>query len=210
MPANAARTVPQSGDCPGAPARRRRAAFTLIELLVVVAILTALVIIVMPAISGVLEMSRQSVCLSNHRAIVSALQSYHTEHKTFPYNYGDYGPYKDDPGVPGEDKNQRWALACIASYLTGSEDTPVYLRGLGKGQFPNAYMCPGADQEVYDANPDDMYHACYWTNVAIRRNRGFGDLITGPPPPGRDDSSGGKARIAGKTCENCNDFRSVY
>ncbi len=193
---------------------RKRSAFTLVELLIVVAIIALLVTILMPAISGALELARQAVCLNNHRAIVSGVQAYHAEHRSFPLNYGDYGPdYTDGPNADVDERHrkQRWALAGIAPYLGGSTRAGNYLRKLDRGQFPETYVCPSADLKEIDLwNKQDKYHACYWTNIAIRANLGRGYLLGGTGIPGDDRNSSGPARLLGEVCRNCNGWRSLY
>ncbi|HUU23601.1 MAG TPA: prepilin-type N-terminal cleavage/methylation domain-containing protein, partial [Phycisphaerae bacterium] len=207
--------------------RRGSGAFTLVELLIVIAIIAILVTIIMPTVRSALAMARQATCSTNHRAICQALQAYHGDNDAFPYNYGDYQirdaegnivvDYDDGGGLNGR---ERWALGCLAPYLAG-KNTPIYLRGLDEGEFPNAYICPAADLDmVHGDNATDKYHACYWTNICIRANRGWGKLFDNqgwtdqakkPMPPGWDGDSGWAARISGwKICSRCHNWRSVY
>jgi len=54
------------------------------------------------------------------------------------------------------------------------------LQGLDEGEFPAAYVCPSADlNAIYSHNPNDKYHACYWTNTGIRVNMGWGNDLSG-------------------------------
>jgi hypothetical protein len=97
----------------------------------------------------------------------------------------------------------------------------VFLINTDEGEFPRAYVCPSADlTQVYLHNPSDKYHACYWTNIAIRMNRGFyggaGGLFntyghTGMQA-GWDIDSGGEARITGRFCTGVPNrhWRSLY
>ncbi|KPK78963.1 MAG: hypothetical protein AMJ81_14120 [Phycisphaerae bacterium SM23_33] len=73
--------------------------------------------------------------------------------------------------------------------------------------------------QVYLQNPSDKYHACYWTNVALRANRGhygaWGGLFDthghAGVQPGWDIDSGGLARIFGRHCTGDGlHWRSVY
>jgi len=184
----------------------RRAGFTLVELLIVVGILALLLMMVAPSLGRAKDLARVAVCLTNHRSIAAAVISYHAEHETFPYNYGYY--YSSDPA------KQKWALGYISPYL-GEAPGTWNLACRDEGQFPHAYICPAADLDlVYQYNMSTKYHACVWTNVAIRANRGFNSLFndwTGQGhPPGWDGNSGGEARFTGKCCPRCGNWRSVY
>ena len=189
----------------GADPGTRGSGFTLVELLVVIAIIALLLTLLTPTLWRARDLARIAVCLTNHRTIVVGLISYHSEHRTFPYNYAYYGSYSGSP---------RWALGYISEYVHGPRGVQD-LRNRDEGEFPRAYICPAADlSKVYLYNPSDKYHACYWTNVAIRVNRGWGPLFndyTGQGhPPGWDADSGGEARFTGKCCPRCGGWRSVY
>jgi len=189
--------------------------FTLIELLVVVAIIALLVSILLPTLTKAKEQARQSYCMNNQKNIASGLAVYDADWGTVPYNYADYGVYDNDADGDGRNDN-RWALGCLNGYVGGSKGI-ADLRGLDEGEFPDVYICPSADRgSVFSAsgNVDNKYHACYWTNVAVRLNRGFNYLFndyTGSGhPPGWDGDSGGEARYTGRTCPRCGNWRSVY
>ncbi|KKL63906.1 hypothetical protein LCGC14_2170420 [marine sediment metagenome] len=189
-------------------------AFTLVELLIVIVIVAILVTIIMPTVGRARDMVRDAICLTNHRSMVTALLAYHSQWETFPYNYAHYSPYSGN--------DERWALGCISPYLQGGATSQVDLRGLDEGEFPRAYVCPSADLDaIYLPNPDDKYHASYWTNISIRVNRGWrgpknsgvsGLFCSWPDntvyPPGWDVNSGGAARL--KRCWQSNHWRSVY
>jgi len=182
-----------------------RRAFTLVELLVVIAIIALLVAMVTPSLGRVRDLARATVCMTNHSVVAKAVTNYTTDHRTYPYNYGWYGSYRNQP---------RWALGYLARYLGGSKEWD--LRNKDEGEFPRAYICPGADLDrVYSYNPSEKYHACYWTNVAIRVNRGFEvglyrDWTGQGHVSGWDGDTGGEARFTGKTCGRCRNWRSVY
>ena len=194
--------------------------FTLIELLVVVAIIALLVSILLPTLTKAKEQARQSYCMNNQRNIASSLAVYNTDWGTVPYNYADYGTYRNDPDGDGRD-DVRWALGCLNGYVGGSKGV-TDLRGLDEGEFPDVYICPSADRGAVfssSGNVDNKYHACYWTNVAVRLNRGFigsGGALFGTwthtdKPAGWDGDSSGEARYTGrKCCPKCQGWRSVY
>ncbi len=179
--------------------------FTRTELLVVLAALALLAGVAVPALEQARQNQGLGVCLGNQRAIAWALSAYEEDWGTFPRNYGWYPP----GGVHSE-----WALGYLSEYLGGPVGV-TDLRGLEIGEFPDAYVCPQASAEVFQWNPNTTYHACYWTNVAIRVNLGWNYLLfdygTGHGP-GWDIDSGGEARFAGKVCPNyvAKHWRSVY
>lgn len=78
---------------PSSGSRRIRQAFSLIELLVVISIIAVLAGMLLPTVSVVKDMSKQSRCASNMRQVVLASEAYRGE------NEGIYVQiYWDDPG----------------------------------------------------------------------------------------------------------------
>jgi prepilin-type N-terminal cleavage/methylation domain-containing protein len=77
---------------------RRPAAFTLIELLVVVAIISLLVMIIMPSLSRAKDLAKQATCLTNVKAQMTAIHLYAAEQNgSIPYGpsfplFGAQGP----------------------------------------------------------------------------------------------------------------------
>jgi len=189
---------------------RHPAGFTLIELLMVVSIIALLVSMLLPMLGKAKEQARQVSCLNNNEIMVTALAEYVADCNVFPFNRYDYGSFTHD-----------WqALGCLSKYVGGP---PVGyfgtsdIRLLDESKLPGVYACPSANLgAVYAHNGGYKYHACYWTNVAIRCNRGFGTLFddhTGTDkPPGWDIDSGGEARFQGRNCPNSpsGHWRSVY
>lgn len=64
-----------------------RLGFTLVELLVVIAIIAMLVSILLPALKGSREAARQTVCLSNVRQIMTAMNNYAMSQRCLPGTY---------------------------------------------------------------------------------------------------------------------------
>lgn len=199
--------------------RRQRSAdgFTLVELLVVVAIIALLVTILLPTLNQAKELARQAYCLNNNNMIGKGMILYTGQWGTYPYNYGfppwGGGYYADGPNaatVPA-DRKERWALACIAEFMGGQKNVS-YLRYKLESQFPGAFKCPSANlNAVYTAQGTDRYHGCYWTNIAIRLNRGMGtytdDIALNDTI--NDSNSGRDARIIG-ACQGCGNWTTVY
>jgi len=194
-------------------------AFTLVELLVVIAIIALLVSMLLPTLGKVKERARTLKCINNQKVIMGAMHQYTTQMRTYPLNYSDYGRlWINDREVAAW---PRWALGGLSGFvssITAGPGGPGDLRNLHEGEFPGVYVCPAADLEaVYAEHMNDKYHACYWTNIAVRVNRGWNILFHGWPlgatgiPPGNDLHSGGAARYFGYMCSGVNrHWRSVY
>jgi len=196
----------------------RASAFTLVELLVVISIIALLISMLLPTLGKVKERARTLKCLNNQKVIMGGMHQYTTQMRTYPLNYSYYGQLWID--------NQplaawpRWALGGLSGFLSGvtaGPGGPGDLRNLDEGEFPGVYVCPAADLDaVYAEHMLDKYHACYWTNIAVRVNRGWAILFHDWPPgtgypPGYDVHSGGAARYFGYMCAGVNrHWRSVY
>ncbi|MCA9212957.1 MAG: DUF1559 domain-containing protein [Planctomycetales bacterium] len=63
---------------------QRRCGFTLIELLVVAAVVTVLVLLLLPAVNAAREAARRSQCTANLRNIVLATLNFESQHGSFP------------------------------------------------------------------------------------------------------------------------------
>lgn len=65
-------------------AGRMRSGFSLVELLVVFAIISVLLLLLLPALGAVREMGRRTQCVNSQRNIVMAMIHYESAHRTFP------------------------------------------------------------------------------------------------------------------------------
>lgn len=64
--------------------RHRRSAFSFVELLVVIAVISALVAIILPAVQQARESARRTQCRNNLKQIGVAIQNYHSQHNALP------------------------------------------------------------------------------------------------------------------------------
>lgn len=204
----------------------RTQGFSLVELIVVIAIIVILLAIMAPSIRLIQLMAQSTKCSSNQSAIVSAMMQYHAQNHYWPYNYAYYDATQTDPSYDYTGDNERWALGVLSPYLGGPPDPN--LRNLDEKEFPSVYICPTANLfKVYMQYPSDKYHACYWTNPAIRINRGVPALFSAVRPsswspdmedhptykPGVDTDSWGLSRIKTRSCSSDHlgyHWRSVY
>ena len=202
---------------------RRTCAFTLIELLVVISIIALLISMLLPTLNKAKEQARQLSCINDNQVIVKGLAQYVGAWGVYPLNYSWYGMVTLPNGASFA--WPRWALGCLSTYVggpRGGPGGPSDLRTLDEAEFPGVYICPSADlAAVYANNVNTKYHACYWTNVAIRVNCGWRRLFTpwplgapGNPTAMDDNHSGGEARFQGRSCPNepstWGHWRSVY
>jgi len=87
MPTTARRKKgPAPDGLPGGSCRaaRVRTAFSLVELLVVIAVISLLTSVLLPSLQRAKELSRQTVCLHNQKAIGLAAIGYVSEHGSYP------------------------------------------------------------------------------------------------------------------------------
>ncbi len=123
-----------------------RRAFTLIELLVVVAIISALVAILLPALASARDSAIGVSCLSNQRQLMVAVGA----HATDQNGLIPYGPVEPNGGLlNGIDD------LYIINGMTTSLISDRFGRVVGAGllldylaETPEVLFCPGADQEV--------------------------------------------------------------
>lgn len=121
----------------------RRLAFTLVELLVVVAVSAVLVAMLVPALAKARHSARRTVCLSNVKGTMTAIQAYAVD------NNGciPYGPNAPPPSP----SNLYPVTGMVTSQLSLSDGRPV---GLGLllashlGRNPSILFCPGADNPI--------------------------------------------------------------
>lgn len=88
---------PQSAVFGASASRRVQAGFTLVELLVVIAVIAILAALLLPALAGVKYHGKNTVCKSNLRQIITAINGYVADEQyypsysaTNPHAYGDW------------------------------------------------------------------------------------------------------------------------
>ena len=126
----------------------KKNAFTLIELLVVVSIIALLVSILLPALAKAREQAKRTMCVSNQRAIATALVEYATEwNDNFPpATYWD--PTKGTSGGWSGGMNPRHTLSIMHN------DQWIWLgalfsTGILEDDSPRVLYCPSQS-----SNPD--------------------------------------------------------
>jgi prepilin-type N-terminal cleavage/methylation domain-containing protein len=123
------------------PRTRHAPAFTLIELLVVVAIITLLIGLLVPALSGAKATARRAICRSNLHQIGVAIHAYAGDYQGF-IPYGPTAP-------PGTATNFYPVTGDATSLISLQSGAPVGLGLLLKDylcQAPKSLFCPGVDQ----------------------------------------------------------------
>ncbi|MCA9444785.1 MAG: prepilin-type N-terminal cleavage/methylation domain-containing protein, partial [Candidatus Omnitrophica bacterium] len=76
----------------GSGTTRMKRAFTLIELLIVIAIILILVAIALPNFADALLRSKVTKVMADHRALKTALESYQTDYRDYPYSWSYHPP----------------------------------------------------------------------------------------------------------------------
>lgn len=141
--------------------------FTLIELLIVVAIIAILAGIAVPNFLEAQTRAKVARIKNDHRAISTALETYHIDHNVYPEQgdtTGDTAPTITDPGrVWGRDgqKPIAWRLSTPIAYLTSTEAVfkDPFFNGFGKASTVNDtrfynYSGDYGRGRTYDASQD--------------------------------------------------------
>jgi len=122
---------------------RRVHAFTLVELLVVIAIMAILASLLIPALSGARERSKEAFCLNNMRQLGLAIHLYAGDREdALPFNMGPQGI--DETVARGEYLN--WAND-VMNWELDQYNTNTWLLGVGGlgpyvGGIAGMFKCP--------------------------------------------------------------------
>ncbi|MEO0474919.1 MAG: type II secretion system protein [Planctomycetota bacterium] len=128
-----------------------RRAFSLIELLVVITIITLLMALLFPVLASARDSALGSMCLSNQRQLMVAVQSHATDNQGFM----PYGPDEPNGGLSSGADDFYVINGMVTSLITDKFGTQV---GAGLmldnylSETPEVLFCPGADQEVIAAD----------------------------------------------------------
>ncbi len=134
-----------------------RSAFTLIELLMVIAIISLLISILLPALSGAREGGRTVVCLSNHRQIAHAMGAYMNE-------FDEWQP-RETGGIGAIGGYNPWPLA-----FRPLLDPNIYWDGLGDNNRPQNNVRDHFEDAPYykcPAYPSPQWHQIHYANNGI-------------------------------------------
>ena len=106
---------------------RRHAALTLVEVLVVMAILSVLVLLLLPAVNAAREAGRRTQCMNNQRNLVLSMVHYESAHLSFPPGLPSCSPHAynslgREQGVDCVGPN--WAMQ-VLSLMEEAERLPV-------------------------------------------------------------------------------------
>lgn len=111
---NASKTAQQRRHCMRGSHVNGKKGFTLIELLVVITIISALIAILLPALSAARKTAQSLQCLSNQRQLVTAMTVFQTD-----YSGKMIVPRWTDPnGGPGSESARYWGQQIIKN-ITG-------------------------------------------------------------------------------------------
>lgn len=180
--------------------------FTLIELLVVIAIVAIILAILLPALSKARAASRSAVCLSNHRQIGIAWQTYLNEFNNFPigedpdiitkyredFNWG--GVFWYDPNIwrPGDHASVRPLNPYLGHPLVETTGAEVFRCPLDYGVYdyisgqrilshegPHVTYSKAPNPRTDYGSLGNSYRSNEWMYCAPGERTGWG------PPPAR-------------------------
>lgn len=131
-----------------------RRAFTLIELLVVISIIALLMAIILPVLASARDSTLGSICLSNQRQLMVAVQSHATDND----GHIPYGPEEPNGGISSGADDFYVINGMVTSLITDKFGTQIGA-GLMLDDYlsdtPEVLFCPGTDQEVIVAEELD-------------------------------------------------------
>jgi prepilin-type N-terminal cleavage/methylation domain-containing protein len=147
-----------------AMAVQRRSGFTLLELLVVIAVITIMLLLMLPAVNAVRELGRRTQCINNQRNLVDALIHYESAHGTFPSaaalcDSRVYNSLGRETGVScmgpnwamqilgqiEEDQRYDDLVLCVRQHWHAADDC-VNAKGHIGQVTPGYLICPSADR----------------------------------------------------------------
>lgn len=128
-----------------------RHAFTLIELLVVLVIIGLLMALLVPVLAAARKSAFGSVCLSNQRQLMVAVQSHAADNK----GHLPFGPVEPNGGLSSGADDFYVINGMVTSLITDKFGTQVGA-GLMLDDYlvetPEILFCPGADQQIVAAD----------------------------------------------------------
>jgi prepilin-type processing-associated H-X9-DG protein len=118
----------------------QRESFTLVELLVVICIISILITLSFPAIQGIKETSRASVCISNMRQLGIGLMAYSADNNGFfpPANTNDTDELTNDQ--IWQRQTWVWFIRSYCGVKKGGLNT-----SFASSKNPTVFICPKTD-----------------------------------------------------------------
>lgn len=158
--------------------RRPLHGFTLVELLVVIAIIGVLLAMLVPAVGGVRESSRQTQCLNNLKQLGIAAQSYESSNGVFPPGVEDH-----PDTTSTNEANWGWLALILPQleqqtvydalqvHVTNLEDMVGSMPAVPNSKFASAgtqpisvFLCPSFG---IPTKSDDAQNDCFKINVPV-------------------------------------------
>ncbi len=109
--------------------RGGRRGFTLIELLIVIAIILILIAIALPNFADALLRTKVTRVLTDHRALKTALETYQTDYKDYPYSWSHHPNELSSVFRFPEDAYVKWRLKVLTTpvaYMVDLPETPFF------------------------------------------------------------------------------------
>jgi prepilin-type N-terminal cleavage/methylation domain-containing protein/prepilin-type processing-associated H-X9-DG protein len=141
----------------------RRNGFSLIELLIVIGICALVIALILPAVQMAREASRRTQCRNNLKQIVTALNSYESNHQVFPAGSTLRTDFSAHAAVLPNLEKSALFNAINFHVPAGAADMS---NNTARAAAVALFLCP-SDREL------PSFHTNAWTNYAANNGRGW-------------------------------------